>query len=522
MAIALPPPSAPQLSTVEAVQAGGSEIVTQSWQQDKVHVFGPELIDKALLEQAISSATDLSDVVRQIESAYFIAGYPAVQVRYARAEPELFVLVLPGKLTKVVVPEPYTAYFAGLEGADPLTDEKLERARTLASIHSDRKGENPTLEFQPEEAGTAMVLNGSESGPSQTSLGAEYGNPGNRFSGRHLMNYFARNGFETGDELRVEGRHSLTGLDKNSSPSESYYEHSLIWSRVTSVGLFGLRGRYVGYQQNVELDIGLGDRTDFSGNIRQAELAWVYPLAASFSSRWNLNSKLDYTRKNYEIRLLDETVQRQEYGSVEIGTDYARLFDVGGQRVDVTAGVAVRSGLGSDETDKPIRAADQGYLLFRPTLSVAAPVGESSVLGLSLVAQITDDTLPEQQQWVAGGLGNVEAFLPGVAAGDSGGLARLFAQTRIEVMGMPFVPQVFADYGYAKLENPFGEPFVPVAQSGATQTLADVGASLSVKVHRTTELRVSYAESLQEKNVTRRTQDASDANLFFSIAVTVP
>lgn len=524
MAIALPPPSQPVLSTVEVVQAGGSEIVTLAWKTDQIHVIGAELIDKARIEQAINTATDLSDVVRQIQAAYYIAGYPAVQVRYARAEPDLFVLVMPGKLSRVEVPEPYTPYFAKLEGADPLTDDQFERARTLASIHSERKAEDASIEFLPEEAGTALVLKGGQNKRSSSSLGAEFGNPGNRFSGRHLLNYFAETSFGTGDELRFEGRHAMVGLNDDDSPSTLYNEHTASWSRVTTLGLFGAKGRYVGYQQEFDIDLGLGigDVTRFSGSIRQGELAWVFPLHADFNSRWNLNSKLDYTRKRYEITRLDEPVQRQEYGSVEIGTDYARVLMWGEQRVDLIASVAVRSGMGDDKTDVPITAADLGYLLIRPSASVTLPLGEHITAGLGLTAQITEDTLPEQQQWVMGGVGNVEAFLPGISAGDSGGLARLFAGTNTELFGFTIAPQLFVEYGYTKLENPFEAPFVPVSQSGETQSVADAGISVSARLNRLTEVRFSYAESFDESKVSDQAQDATDANMFFSIAISVP
>lgn len=522
MAIALPPPSAPQLSTAEAVQAGGTEIVRLSWQQNQVHVIGAELIDKARIEEAISTAATLSDVVRQIQSAYYVAGYPAVQARYALVEPDLYVLVLPGKVTRVVAEAPYAKYFDQLAGADPLSDEKLEPARTLASIHSDRKGEDPAIEFQPEEGGAALVLKGSESGPPQGVVGLEFGNPGNRFAGRHMANYFVRGAWGTGDELRVDGRHAFVGLDKPSSPSKDYREHTVSWNRVNTLGLFGIKARYVGYQQEFDADIGLGASTIFDGKIQQYEAAWVLPLSADFNSRWNANIKADYTKKTYEISQNNLQVQRQEYGSAEIGTDYARVLAFGDQRFDVSAAVAVRSGLGDNETDTPIKAADFGYLLFRPTVNIALPIGESFTAGLGLAAQITSDTLPEQQQWVMGGIGNVEAFLPGVAAGDSGGLARLFLQQPFTMLGMLVTPRVFAEYGYAKLENPFEAPFVAVAQSGATQSVADAGVSLAVRVTSWLETRLSYAESFHEKNVVDAAQDATDANMFFSVAATLP
>lgn len=518
MAIALPPPSTPELAPVDVVRAGGSEILKLSWQQNTIHVLGVEQIDKSLIEVAITTAGSLSDVVRQIQAVYYIAGYPAVQVRYALVEPDLYMLVVPGKITRVVAAEPYGKYFDGLAGADPLTDDALEPPRILASIHSDRNGEDPTVVFQPEEGGAALVVKSSESGPPQGTAGLEFGNPGNRFSGRYLANYFGRAAFGGGDEFRFEGRNAFTGLEKSSSPAEGYQEYALGWNRVNTLGLLGLQARYVGYQQEFDLDLGVGDRTRFSGKILQYEASLVHPLAASFNSRWNLSVKADYTKKTYEIFRLNQDVQRQEYGSAEIGTDYAQVLSLGSQRIDFSAGVAVRSGLASDETDVAIKAADFGYLLYRPTLNLALPIGSSTTLGLTVAGQFTSDTLPEQQQWVVGGIGNGEAFLPGVAAGDSGGVARLSLQDRLQLFGLPVTPRVFVEYGFATFENPFED----LGQEGSTQSVADAGVSLAVRVSRQVEARASYAESFEEKNISDAALDAADANLFFSVAVTLP
>ena len=158
--------------------------------------------------------------------------------------------------------------------------------------------------------------------------------------------------------------------------------------------------------------------------------------------------------------------------------------------------------------------ADLGYLLFRPTVSAKANVADWLSLRLMAIAQISDDTLPEQQQWVVGGIGNVESYLPGVASGDSGGLARFqFEFKSYEMATVKIAPTLFVEYGYAKYENPFD-----VVQSGATQSLADGGLSLGFS-SGPFDASFSYAESFHEKNVAKDALHDSDANMFFRVAM---
>lgn len=512
MPIALPAPATPELGSAETLRAQGGEYVTAAVLQNQVHVFGPDVVSKETVEQAITGAENLSDAVRRIQAVYYLAGYPAARVVYALAEPDLYVSVSLGKVTKVEAPEPYAAYFDGLAGADPLTDEQLEPARTFASLHADRAGQSANPAFIADGEGSVLRIEPNDNGPGRSSMGLGFGNPGNRFVGRHFLDWFAKHSFTTGDEIRASGRYGMEGLDSDEPTSDGYNEHTLGWGKVTPWGLIAAQGRYVGYQQVLSIT-GIDDPVKFSGNIREGELGWSGLLHSSFYSRWGVGAKVDYTRKDFAVTLTDQTLQRQEYGSVELSTQYSYILNLLDLPTELSAGVAVRSGLGDNKTDKPITAADLGYLLFRPTASIKSNVSEWLALRLMLFAQITDDTLPEQQQWVVGGLGNIESYLPGVASGDSGGVARFqFEFKSYDVATVKFAPTLFAEYGYSKYENPFD------GQDGATQSLADGGVSLAMS-RGPFEASVSYAESFHEKNVAKDVLHDSDANMFFRLAM---
>lgn len=514
MAIALPAPATPQLGSVETIRAAGSEYATATFQQTQVHVSGPDVVPKSALEEVIAGGESLSDVVRQIQAAYYAAGYPAVQVSYALAEPDLYVLVSLGKVDRIDAPAPYDKYFAGIAPADPLTDEALEPARTLASLHADRAGERAMPTFKTSDQGVVLSIEPDEQGPDKGALGVEYGNPGNRFVGRHFLDYSLRASLASGDEFKGSGRHALTGMEGDDSAA-GYHEHSLGWSKVTTLGLFGITGRYVNYQQNLPLQTG-GARTVFDGDIRQAEAEFLHLLSADFDSRWTVGAKLDYTRKDFATNRSNVVVQRQEYGSGEISTDYATVFSPVGLHTDFAAGVAVRSGLGNNKTDEALVLADLGYLMYRPNISMTLQLGTKLNFSLGASGQITSDTLPEQQQWVLGGIGNGEAYLPGVAAGDSGGIARAqFEFNAGQVSGLTLVPRVFAEYAYTRYED----PIMVLDQPDGDQSFADAGVSLGLSYADFVEISVSYAESFAEDGIDKGVLKDADANVFFKVGI---
>lgn len=154
----------------------------------------------------------------------------------------------------------------------------------------------------------------------------------------------------------------------------------------------------------------------------------------------------------------------------------------------------MRKGLGDGETEQAGSLADLGYLLWRPQLSTKLSQGSFSTR-LDLYAQLTGDTVPEQSQWVLGGLSNIASYLLGVAVGDAGGLARL--QLDYKLFGKDerytVVPRAFVEYGYARDEH------AQAGLPGGTPTIADAGV----------ELAVSYSSWL----------DDADANAYFRAAL---
>lgn len=280
MAVALPDVLPPELAKIEEIRTQASESGTLRFQKYTIHMLGPKLIDEAALNAAASGAESLSDVVRNISAELFQAGYPAAQVRYALQGDELYILAHPGEVAAVEGNERIAPYFDGLEGRSPLMDSDLEPARSLASIHADRAGLEIKPAFVPEagQSGKArMQLEQNGTQPDPTDIRVEFGNPGNRFVGRHFLKLDVRHGFASGDEVSVTWNEGLSGLNQ-ADDAEDYHQQKLVWNRVSPYGIFGLSGN------NTDYTINAGG-TEINGDLQVAELAWLYPLRASFRGR---------------------------------------------------------------------------------------------------------------------------------------------------------------------------------------------------------------------------------------------
>jgi hemolysin activation/secretion protein len=140
------------------------------------------------------------------------------------------------------------------------------------------------------------------------------------------------------------------------------------------------------------------------------------------------------------------------------------------------------------------------------------PLGISAAA--SVTAQMTDATLPQAQQWILGGFGNLSAWLPAVLIGDSGALAR------VVVSSPPFSWSVFtitggayAEAGISRLEQRGpAEPY--------TRGLGDVGLTLSGSTTTGTSLTLTYGFPAWYRNVdgaVRESVDRNRANLYFTL-----
>jgi hypothetical protein len=512
MAIDYPPPTEPQQGDAQQIQQGATALGDYSYKDTHIHLLGDRAASDAALKQAIDAAPSLSDAVRAIAGLYHAAGYPAAHLRYALVGQDLYVLATLGGVGRLEVQPGLEPFFRGLIGDQPLTDTELEPRRILASIYADRAEISAVPQFgagtsQPGAPGEVMSMRDVGTKPEQTQVKVDFGNPGNRYVGRYFADVDARAGTFAGDEVHSVTRFGLHGLNSGDS-NGTYFEQDANWNRVTRWGVGGINGRYIRYHSEPDAVQTIG----VNGQLYQAEAYWLAPVYADINSHLTVMGKLDRTDKSaYLDGAGDTQIQEEIYNSAEVTALYARAINLI-LPFDLDAGVAVRKGLGSGE---PLTGVDLHYFLVRPTARLLLHLTDRYTLSLEGLAQFSHDSVPEQQQWVLGGVGNVAAYLPGVAVGDRGYLLRTQAGAGdYEYSGFSFAPRVFAEYGKASFAQGAGTSPLYTGQHPA---FADVGGEIGIKLTSWLSGAVDGAWAFKHSDVSDYQLDKSEARVFFRL-----
>jgi hemolysin activation/secretion protein len=150
--------------------------------------------------------------------------------------------------------------------------------------------------------------------------------------------------------------------------------------------------------------------------------------------------------------------------------------------------------------------------MIQGTLSYSQALPEGYTLAASLSGQYADDTVPQNSQWVIGGLGNLTAWLPAILVGDSGALGRLAVSTPSRSWGrFSYSGNVFVEAGMVRSHyRPLNEP--------TTRALGDAGLSLTGNIDTGTSIVLAYAWPVWYRNVDRNAINVQGrANVYFSL-----
>lgn len=505
MPLDLPPPPEPTPRPLAKVRQGTTQQVLH-FQKYRIHVHGDLSPDIDQLARAVSQADSLSNAVRRLALAYRAQGHPVPAVHYALNGNDLFVHVSAGTVTSSAVAEPLAPYFADLPSDRPLRAADFEPARALASLHADRAGLSAQGQFADNGDGYTFGITNLDQAEDRASIGFALGNPGNRFVGRHFAELDVNYGTEDGEELRVFWRQAVADLNEDGQLAEDYAEQHFAYSHVTPAGIFGAGAKYVRFDQVIA-------DTEFDASLFQGELYWTQILMADFKQRLSTQLKIDRTLKETELSADGTDLQREPYDSAEALAGYSRGGHwLGQRRFDTELGLIVRHGI--NEFSSPRTAADLDYLLYRPSLRLGTQLSGAWDVRWQSSAQITDNRVPEQQQWVLGGMGNLHAWLPGVAVGDSGWLSRIEVTRQAWASGdWRIAPKAFVEAGISQREKP------QTGQSSERSELADAGLSFHLHYQDWAELQLAVARPLSERGVDPAVLDQTEADFFFRLSL---
>jgi len=496
MTIALPPPLPPQAADIAlfAEQQTRAPVEIGAY---RLHLPEQPKLSREMLRIAVSGAKNTDEVLQGLSNAYYEQGALSARIRYAVDGNDIYVLVDERRITEVNAPRLLMPYFEPLIG-EPLNERSFEKRRALANVHAERAGIDAQASLRETAQGAVLEITPQGDRRDATSVRAELWNPGNRFVGRNFFDLDVRHSNIVGDQFKFLWHTALTWL--GDSNARHFNEGTLTWSRATTFGAVGLTGHAYNYRSDDDLD----------GQLREIQATWLYPLAATQRSRWLIDLRVEYTDDQRDVHGEEAIITlREEYPTVQLGSHYSRSTTVRGLPLDVDLSLTARQGLRS-ETGPSGAALD--YLLGRGTLSFNLTLNDDFDVGLAFAGQYSDDALPEQSQWVLGGIDNVAAYLPGIAVGDRGAYAALDLQyAGWRVSDIQVQPRIFLEYGYSDLAKGGG--------SDDAVQLADVGGELRMS-WRFVEASLAAALPIQHSGVSDARERRNEANLLFRLATT--
>lgn len=533
MAIALPPPIAPQQAAAselraQASQRQESEQLVIDYQGTRIHVFGDLKVDPEVLRAAVTAAGNISDAVRSIGYLHYTAGYPASLVSYSvTGSDELHVRVVQGRIKDVSGPEALTAYFSDLRNRLPLTDAAIEADRGLADALSERAGEDYSLQLRPvSDTDIVLEIDDVSLRKQQTHALATFNNYGNRYAGPYLVMAGLRHSWSSGDEISLSGIGSVEGL--GGSSYQPYYEGDAGWSRVTRYGVFGLEGRYATFQQQLQ-DL------DLDGTLSTAAVTWLYPLYADFHQRLNLQSKFEHGNASIDappaaeasgpldslLALLglapssgsQDKLLSEHYNSVELNLSHVARVPLGDRELELQLGLSARKGLGPSAAAGTLANLD--YFLWKPSFGARYAISRNWSISTDGSFQFCNDRLPQLQQFVIGGPISLHAYEAGAAVGDRGDKLRLAIEWNGDkdswAESHDIRTGVFVEYGSAALTDP-----APGASSDSVD-LADAGIKLGFTLGKWLYGSVAVARSIYSKGEEISPNRLAEQSVFFQL-----
>ncbi|MEX1670733.1 ShlB/FhaC/HecB family hemolysin secretion/activation protein [Zhongshania guokunii] len=525
MAIDFPSALPPQLTTVEQIvsTAAAGAPYTGLVNGYELRVSGNHFLNEEELESIFTAAKTPSQAIFLMNSMVLRKGHLLVLMQYAPEGSVVYIHAVQARLAQVKGAG-VAEFFKDLEGDTDLTRGEFERARVMANVKSQRVGVNYSASFEVDEnqADSVALVFTPEAivDYDATDVFVQFGNQGSRYVGRYFGDIGMNHNFSDGSRIGVGYETAFTDFGE-SRGGEDYHRIQLTADRPFTSGLYGITVSHIEYAQNLgrtagastitnsglvcdvlsALDLcspGLvtttGQSLDLDADINIVALSGEQVLASDLAYRFNLFEKFEYIDSQLDVPGFD-SLQDEKYGTLEFGAKYFAAQKIGdtsfrwSAQLSIKAGVTGDSGtLGSYEqfkadyfvenpsaTSAPevtpaARTAE--FVTILPKVAAKLPLSESTELNASFSAQLANEQLPQQQQWVLGGMNTLSAYLPGVMSGDSGHFSELNLQHTLLMGGFDVKARVFVEYGVAWFENAGGS-------AGDERSIVDVGVRAS-------------------------------------------
>jgi len=528
MAIDFPSALPPQLTTVEQIvsTAAAGAPYTGLVNGYELRVTGNHFLSENELTSIFKAAKTPSQAIFLMNSLVLRKGHLLVLMQYAPEGNVVHVHAVQARLAKVKG-EGVAEFFKDLEGDTDLTRGEFERARVLANVKSQRTGVNYSTSFEVDEsrpeAVTLVFVPEVDADYDATDLFVQFGNQGSRYVGRYFGDIGLNHNFSDGSRVGIGYETAFTDLGESRS-GEDYHRIQITADRPFAAGLYGVTASHIEYAQNLghsagassAADGGLvcdllaalglcspstvtgsGQNVDLDADINLIALTGEQVLASDLAYRFNLFERFDYIDSQLDIPGVG-SLQDEKYATVEFGAKYFAAEKSGDNLFRWSAQLSVKAGVSGDsgtlgtyeqfKTDYFIAnpgataapevvpaARTAEFISILPKIAAKLPLSKDTELNASFSAQLANEQLPQQQQWVLGGMQSLSAYLPGVLSGDSGYFSELNLKRNLDLGGLDLSAGVFIEYGAAWFENA-GSP------AGDERSIVDMGVRASAEL----------------------------------------
>ena len=551
MAIDLPPAMPPQLAAnQEIVRSSERYAVTSGKVGDYELRFSGE---HGLSAEDLNSIIDKSQTPSQAILLANAASYKQGQllVRYYYSTPVNGVITVHAVQQSVGVikgNDTLRKHFAELEGDRNLTRKEFQTPAVLAGLYADRRGVDYGVSYEENTQINAIDLVFTEreqADADRTTVQAQLGNQGSRFAGRYFFDAGVVHDFDNGTEFAAGYETALTDLGE-SRDGKDYHRFQLKLDHPFSFGLYGVEASHTQYVRELE-DVTVQGTTcllpllcvptttssttdiDHDAEIQQVAFNGSQVLSGDIDHRLMLTQRLEWI-DSFIDSSIDTVIQDERYTTAELGASYFRAALVRNKLLNWKVGLAVKGGLGSDKgtlgTDNASSGVSVGkrtaeFVLFKPSAAASYSLSENLRASIKFNAQIADEQLPQQQQWVLGGMDRISAYLPGALVGDSGYHLDAALGYRWLLGDFTLNTEVFAEYGSASYENASGSDSSGRIDYGSDSSLADAGLRLTLSAWDWMEIKAVVAESISADNVNEDILERSEADFFITLKVTL-
>ncbi len=507
-----PPPHPPVIHEVRVATADRAPIRVTSHGYLYL-VRGNTLLPPEKIRAVLLEADNPNAAVAALNASYHRAGYFLVAIKATLQGKTVPIEIIQGRITEQQSTGAVGSFFSGLKNRDDLRESDLVRRAILADAFAHRNGEQLHVQFgpAPQPGGSSMTLQTmpiKDYFPLSGNL--LFGNFGSRYSSRYLTGGSLSYDPGWGTNISINAIQGLSGLDKDSQGSQ-YTQGQLSVSSITPWGIYGFTSQWTHYR------IGqVAFPLNPTGNIFSWSLTGNQLLYANATTRLSVNEA--YTHTSNVVKVYQSILPGgylltdQRYGYFSLGAQGSRAYTLLDRPGSVSANFTYNQGISAERgtlyADVP-GAPTSHFHYFTSNISLTQTLPAGMNLSFTASGQGAFNTLPQNQQWVLGGFGNLSAFYPGVLVGDSGYSARLQLQGPAwQWQGFAVRLNFFTETGgstYTYL-SPRQTPW---------QSLSDVGGGVALTSPWGTQIQALSAVPVGWNHVTSAQRKASRVDFYF-------